>query len=48
MKRTPSICVLDQCHFNLISPGENSQECVACPYLKAKGRTPKNRKGGRK
>ncbi len=33
MKDTPSCCSLDQCAYNLIAPGENSQECFYCDKL---------------
>ena len=33
MKVTPSNCELDECEFNQLSPSENSQECIGCPYL---------------
>lgn len=29
-KLTPSNCTLKKCPYNPISPGENSQECIAC------------------
>ncbi|MBA7624464.1 hypothetical protein ES703_31873 [subsurface metagenome] len=42
MKNTPSNCVLDECEFNTLSPGENSQECIGCLYLRDETWQPKN------
>lgn len=30
MKTTPSNCRFENCHYNFIAPGENSQECIGC------------------
>lgn len=36
MKETPSNCKVEKCHFNQLSPPENSQECIGCHYLNVK------------
>jgi len=40
-KETPSCCIAQKCHFNQISPPENCQECIGCPYLKNQKWVPK-------
>ncbi len=34
VKHTPSQCRLRSCHYNCVSPGEDSQECIGCEGLK--------------
>jgi len=43
-KVTPSNCKYDNCCWNFVPPGENSQECIACDGLKDPKWTLKGRK----
>lgn len=40
-KSTPSNCTLVKCKYNMIAPGEESQECVACEGNKVPNWRPK-------
>lgn len=37
-KFTHSKCTLDECHYNAISPVEDVQECIGCPYRTKRGK----------
>ena len=39
-KTTPSNCEFTKCTYNMIAPGENNQECVACEGNKDKNWRP--------